>query len=146
MNETANIASGHEGSLRLFTWSFREALVCRDEIVVVRISIGKPKWIAPADAAAMPFVSELAPYGAFHIEDDAEFERVYRERLETKGVELIEQRVRAVGAEYPGLPIVLCCFERDPAACHRSSFARWWFERTGEEVPEYRRRSSVQPA
>lgn len=62
----------------VFTWSFREALACSDEIVVVRISIGKPKWLPPADAAAIPFVNELAPFGAFQIEDDAEFERVYR--------------------------------------------------------------------
>ena len=104
----------------------------------MRISIGKPKWLAPTVAEAMPFLRELAPYGAFHIEDDEAFEQVYRDRLDRAGVDRIEARLRAIAEQRPGVPLALCCFERDPADCHRSSFARWWLERTGERVPEYR--------
>ena len=127
---------------RIFTWAYREALAGDDELVVVRISIGKPKWLAPATADAMPFVSELAPYGTFHIEDAEAFERAYRERLDRKGVDRIEGRFQAIMRQRPGVPLVVCCFERDPAVCHRSSFARWWLERTGEVIPEYRTQGS----
>ena len=122
---------------RLFTSSYRQALASEEELVVVRISIGKPKWLAPAVADTMPFVRELAPFGAFHIEDAKTFERLYRERLDEKGVARIESRFQAIARQRPGVPLALCCFERDPADCHRSSFARWWLERTGEVMPEH---------
>lgn len=41
------------------------------------------------------------------------------------------------------MPVVLLCFERwndpkkQPEFCHRSLFASWWNERTGEPVPEF---------
>ena len=121
---------------RLFTSSYRAALASDEALVVVRISIGKPKWLAPATADAMPFVSELAPFGAFHIEDAETFERVYRERLDRAGVGRIEARLCAIAEPRPGVPLALCCFEPGAADCHRSSWSRWWLEQTGEAVPE----------
>lgn len=123
---------------RIYTSSYRAALACDDELVVVRISIGKPKWVAPAIADAMPFVRELAPFGAFHIKDDETFERLYRERLDRMGVDRIEDRFQAIARQRAGVPLALCCFERDPADCHRRSFARWWLEQSGEVIREFR--------
>ena|SRR5436305_14889014 len=122
---------------KLFTCSYRAALAAAPPLVVVRISIGKPRWLAPAQADAMPFVAELAPFGAFHIADDAEFERAYRARLERMGIDRIERRFEGIAREHRGRPLALCCFELDPADCHRSTFARWWLHTTGERVSEW---------
>jgi hypothetical protein len=66
---------------------------------------------------------------------DDEFEPRYLARLERIGPERIERRLREVYDEYRQ-PLALCCFEADPAACHRRQFAHWWEQRTGRAVPE----------
>jgi hypothetical protein len=83
----------------------------------------------------MPYVEELAPVGCFHPEGDR-FRRRYRHRLHRIGVRRIEERFRQIAAEHPGKSLVLLCFEHDPADCHRSNFARWWLEKTGEALFE----------
>jgi hypothetical protein len=37
---------------------------------------------------------------------------------------------------YLGKPLALLCFERDRKDCHRSAFAEWWEQQTGENVTE----------
>lgn len=124
---------------RLYTWHFRAALDVGPEvpIVPVRTSIGKPKWLAPERANAIPSIRELAPYGLFHIEDDAEFERRYLARLDKVGPSALEARFSDLLRTYRGRSLALCCFEKDHKDCHRSIFARWWEARTGEQVTEY---------
>jgi hypothetical protein len=84
-------------------------------------------------------VGMLAPYGLRSIQDRAEFEAAYRARLDRFGVEKIRRVLSALalGADAEG--VVLLCFEDvdDPAQwCHRSIFAAWWCEQTGERVLE----------
>jgi len=124
---------------RLYTWSWRAALdTDLAGITLVRISLGRPKWVATDRIEAIPYISELAPVGRlFHLEGD-EFELRYREHLDAVGVERIDRRFRDVASAYGEQPLVLLCFEKSPADCHRGSFARWWQERTGELVPEFR--------
>lgn len=57
-----------------------------DGLTIVRTSLGKPRWIGAERANQMPYASELAPYGLFHIDDPDEFDRLYRDRLDHIGV------------------------------------------------------------
>jgi hypothetical protein len=69
-----------------------------------------------------------------------QFAAGYRERLERYGVDGIRLRIERVAREHPGQVLFLCCFERDPADCHRGLFAAWWREQTGTVIPSGSRR------
>lgn len=105
--------------------------------VPVRISVGRPRNIQ----TPMEHIGLLAPYGLLDRKlDRPTFTRLYiQRRLERAGIELIDKEFRALHAAYPGLTLVLLCFENltDPGAwCHRRIFAEWWEQQTGEVVPE----------
>jgi hypothetical protein len=123
---------------RLYTWFWRDALRAdvADELVLVRTSLGKPRW-AMAIAKHLPYIHELAPAGFFNEPDDDEFRRLYVDLLEHHGVDFYERRFEDIRAKNDGLPLALLCFEHDRRECHRSYFAEWWEEKTGEEVPEW---------
>lgn len=84
--------------------------------------------------------SEITPYGL--IGDKAreltpdEWEARYLARLDRHGVDRIRTRFADVSATYGGKPLILLCWEVEPADCHRGMFARWWEEQTGQHVPE----------
>lgn len=123
---------------RIFTWNWREALNYEgDDIVLVRISLGKPKWLNAAVAEQMPYIGELAPQGCFHLKSDAAFRGCYLKRLSGYGAERIERRFLKLIELHGGLPLVLLCYEPHPSQCHRGDFAEWWHEQTGELVPEF---------
>lgn len=133
---SAPAAAPPEG--RLFTWSWRAALDAEPlGVTLVRISLGRPKWVPTSRTATIPYIAGLAPAGTLFDLEGEEFEQRYRARLDGFGVERVERRFREVADSYSGRPLVLLCFEKSPGDCHRSSFARWWQERTGEVVPEY---------
>ena len=90
----------------------------------VRISLGLPKfWPA---AAAFPYVAELAPAGLIHIEDDAEFERRYRTRLDRIGVDTLRRRFEQIFPTVGNSALCLLCFEDLSAGdnCHRRTSPR----------------------
>lgn len=128
---------------RLFTWSWRAALdYDGDDIVLVRISVGKPKWLHPAVASAFPYIAELAPQGCFHLKADDAFRGCYLKRLADFGAERIERRFQTLRDRTGGLPLVLLCYENHPSQCHRGDFAEWWLKQTGELVPEFAPRTT----
>jgi hypothetical protein len=103
----------------------------------VRTTVGAPRFRLGYELAGN--VGMLAPHGLRSIEDEVEFEAHYRARLEGFGLEKIraalEDVARAAGTE----AVVLLCFEDldDPTqSCHRTIFAGWWREQTGEDVKE----------
>lgn len=109
----------------------------RPGFVPCRISLGVPRTII--DAKAWPYIEELAPRGAFGIEDEQEFETVYLNRLDRIGVDRIEARFRSIIRDYPGQPLALLCFEDVTVPknwCHRTLFAEWWSRETGEVLEE----------
>jgi hypothetical protein len=119
---------------RLFTASWSDALA-EPQLQPVRISVG-----CPGSAKHVPLVDALAPFGIFGKDLPAdEFRRRYLARLDHYGVKGIRERLERVASQHPDRPLALCCFERDPAACHRALFARWWEERTGEHISEWSR-------
>jgi uncharacterized protein YeaO (DUF488 family) len=75
----------------------------------------------------------------FALKSDEAFEATYLAELEEAGVAKVRDLLRRFSEEAGGRPLVLLCWERDRAECHRSMFARWWTERTGEDVEELQR-------
>jgi len=74
-----------------------------------------------------------------------DFTIAYLAALTTYGVDGIRRdaaAIRAAAGVDESTRLVALCFDRlgvpgKPAWCHRTLFARWWTEQTGEEVPEY---------
>jgi len=103
--------------------------------VIVRTTVGKPK-AAPifADQRYVELLS-TAPWGIFKVASMQEFRPRYRQRLHQR-FERIRSEIEQLRAENPDRKLVLCCYDRDPARCHRSLFAEWWTQKTGEDVVE----------
>lgn len=109
--------------------------------LAVRITLGHPRFALKYTLAGT--CMSLAPKGLKDVADDAEFERLYRERLDGFGVERLRRELSAIAApfsrENDPARLVLCCYEdlRKPDEfCHRTVFGAWWQERTGEKVEE----------
>jgi hypothetical protein len=103
--------------------------------VPVQIAVGAPRGVAWA--RNVPRISELAPYGLLkkpRLEGE-EFRSRYLERLQKSGAQAIQARFEAVYAEYQ-VPLLLLCWEPPGEPCHRRDFARWWWQQTGQRVPE----------
>jgi hypothetical protein len=71
------------------------------------------------------------------------YEWGYRRLLNGHGLQRIEHELMTIaGANGLDSPLVLLCFDRLDRLtppddwCHRSHFAKWWTEQTGDEVPE----------
>ncbi len=75
----------------------------------------------------------------FSIKDDAKFNEAYRKKLERLGVDRIMEGLTKISVEEGGADLALLCFEADPKDCHRSQFARWWQQQTGQVVEELQR-------
>jgi hypothetical protein len=102
--------------------------------VAVRITLGRPpRWFAyPYEEVRL-----LAPPPrVFRLKDDREFEEAYGQHLEAVGVERLMERFQDLSEKHDGRRLVLLCFESSVEDCHRGQFARFWFEKTGQEVPE----------
>lgn len=104
----------------------------------VRISVGSPRWKVGYDISGA--ISELMPKGIFgKFETKEAFEVEYRKRLDCIGPEYIRKLLSAY--ERLGKDVVLLCYEDvrksgDDDWCHRTIFADWWREKTGEVIPE----------
>lgn len=124
---------------RLYTACWSRALKHGgDDIVIVRTSIGKPRWVSKTVMDHLPAVKELMPWGL--LSRDIPFDEFvvrYRRRLDEVGVDLLNDIFEDLERRNPGRGLVLVCFEGNPLECHRSVFARWWLEQTGELIPEF---------
>jgi hypothetical protein len=101
--------------------------------VPIRTSVGTPKWWRGELEAVRRL---MPPYAALHIEDAAKFERLCVERLDRIDVEDLYERLESLSTRHGGRRLVLLCFERDPAECHRSILARWLTDHGFGPVPE----------
>lgn len=108
----------------------------RDKVIAsgctpVGVTVGVPRFSLPY---RYHMVKELAPTGLTRVDDENEFTRLYTKRLDAIGVDKIRERLVQAGH---GGPVVLLCFEdTDKDFCHRTVFARWWKQKTGEDVRE----------
>ena len=100
----------------------------------IAISVGKPKWKTGYNLDGE--IKDLAPYGLLKITDNEIFIKKYKEKLDSCGVERIKSNMRLFQGDKP---IVLLCHEdirNGDSWCHRTVFAEWWKEKTGEDIPE----------
>ena len=68
---------------------------------------------------------------------DEEFTERYRAMLDSHGVARIRTELETISQLNGGKDIVLLCFDDvRKGLCHRTIFAQWWQEKTGEEVKE----------
>lgn len=126
--------------LKLFTGSWsslhQASRIGPLPVVPVRTSNSAPKfWPA---AAGSPACDELTPpkWIAFGKLDREKARKGYRRGLHLAGVDRITARLCQIAEQHEGRPLVLLCFEKDRADCHRLWFAQWWEKQTGVVVPE----------
>ena len=118
----------------IYTSYFQKQVNKNDEnTVYASIAVGKPKTdfeFRLEDAYI------LKPFGIFGKNlTDEEYKSLYLERLEKIGVEKIRRVLREIQGNKENL--ILLCFEKNREECHRSWFAEWWQEKTGEIIEEY---------
>jgi hypothetical protein len=70
----------------------------------------------------------------------------YRRRYRTEILDVLDpdKVLQDLGAEDAGHDIILLCFEKDRAHCHRGLVAEWFFETRGIAVPELGQESVTQ--
>jgi hypothetical protein len=132
--------------LRTSYWGNRH-LAGRIDVVPVGISRGTPKFPVPYRYRMCRL---LAPSrDTFALESDEEFNHAYIAGLEAIGVERIRRALDAISGEEGGRVLCLLCWEPltgpKAAPCHRRTFGLWWFDQTGECVPELAADSATLP-
>jgi len=98
----------------------------------VGITVGNPRFKLGYKLACI--AKEFAPVGIPREVDDEEFERQYRARLESFGVERLRNRLSDIAIAHDRTYLVLLCYEdltKPGEICHRRMFAEWWREQTG---------------
>lgn len=108
-------------------------------LLPVSTSRGRPRWKLPYRLHAV--IAPLVPSREiFSIEDEMQFDVAYRTQLDATGIEFIRDHLEQVNESGDHRGLVLLCFENTADlgqfSCHRRTFARWWQEQCGQEVPE----------
>ena len=70
----------------------------------------------------------------------------YQSVLDTRGVEAIRKELEDIAASAGVDKLTIMCFEKDPGDCHRTAFADWWEEHTGEVIEEIPPKTPVRRA
>ena len=106
----------------------------------IQTSNGRPKyplaysltWKIPE---IMPNWNLVKQYGRLGPQG---FNDAYMRDLDKVGAESFHQLFGQLAAKTGKSNLVIMCFEKHVADCHRGAFAEWWLRETGEEVPELR--------
>lgn len=108
-----------------------------NEYQAVAISVGKPKWQLPYE---LEIYDKLAPYGVFNkYSEEQTYKEAYFKRLDKYDVEQIRKDLKQISKKNDGKDVVLMCYEnlnKTDLWCHRTQFAEWWFDKTGEIIQE----------
>jgi uncharacterized protein (DUF488 family) len=119
--------------MQIFTSRYYNKAVATGEYVPVGISQGNARFLKYSPI----YLKALAPSWAMvKMTDKEAYKRAYLKQLDDLGLAKI-QRMLELAAD--GKPVVLLCFEdlRKPEEwCHRTMFAEWYEERTGEKIHE----------
>ncbi len=119
----------------LYVSRYSNPILKSGDYIAVSISVGAPRW--PLGYKINGELGMLKPFGLLQIEDKDTYHRGYMERLNKCGLDKIEAAVRPFFAS--GKDIVLLCYEdlrKEDQWCHRTMFAEWWLEQTGEIINE----------
>ena len=108
-----------------------------EEYQAIGIAVGKPKWPL---GYALENYNVLAPFGIFNKNySQAEYRLAYFKRLDSYGPERIKRDLEGFSRRSGGKDVVLLCYEnlcKHGEWCHRTQFAEWWKEKTGESIIE----------
>lgn len=119
----------------LYVSRYSNPILRSGDYVTVSISVGSPRW--PLGYELNGDIGMLKPFGLLQIEDKETYHRAYMSRLNKYGLDKIEAAMRPFFAS--GEDVVLLCYEdlrKDDQWCHRTMFAEWWLEQTGEIINE----------
>ncbi len=123
---------------RLFTSCYgAKKLIIDSGLVAVRTSVGHPRWKLAYPIGAV--ILEIAPLRNMLNLSRDEYHARYINKLEMHSVDTIARRLNEVSAANEGRDLVLLCFEdltKPRLWCHRTMFAEWWREKTGQAVEE----------
>jgi hypothetical protein len=123
--------------MTIYTSRFSNPELRKGCYTAVKISLGSPRWNLGYRLDGD--IKDLMPYGLLgKYDDDSEsFRREYCSRLDRVGVQRIMVQLRSF--EDTGKDVVLLCYEdirKEGYWCHRSMFADWWRDRTGQIIEE----------
>lgn len=104
----------------------------------VRITYGRPRFRTPYTL----YQARLITPGSWFLKgSDAWFTRKYLDMLTEAGTDAVRAELEAIGEQSGSDKLVLLCFDDvGKGLCHRSLFASWWEQRTGEKVEELQKR------
>lgn len=125
--------------MAIYTSRYSNKELQSDKYYPVGISLGTPKFSLGYELRGHCY--SLAPKGyMFNLEPEP-FKEAYYKKLYNIGSEKIKDMVIRFdkAAQQEGKELVLLCYEdiRIPSDwCHRSVFADWWAENTGEIIEE----------
>lgn len=101
-----------------------------DQGVPVRTSVGYPRFWRHG---ALPHARAVTP--TTRKTDPGDREAAYRLDLSAHADDVLAE-LAAIARAHPGRPLVLLCFEENPADCHRSWLAAWLHDRFALDVQE----------
>ena len=125
-----------DSSPKIYTSRFQNPELKSGNYTVVGIVRGLPRFRLGYERAGN-IIDIAPPREIFYINDSKVFNELYVKHLEKVGIKKILTELEHYLAF--GKDLVLCCYEdvRDPnQSCHRIAFAKWWFENTGQIIPE----------
>lgn len=102
----------------------------------IRTSKGGPKFKISYDLrwALMALAPDYRLWGK-NISNE-KFQEGYWADLDKIGIDALDDVFTQLSEQTGEKRLVLLCFEKTQAQCHRGDFARWWERETGITVPE----------
>lgn len=119
--------------MKIYTSYFsRQRKMELDDAAYISIAVGNPRYAVPYK---IEDARSLKPYGIFGKYHGEEYKQKYFERLDFFGVDTILKELNRLRGDHEN--VILMCHEKDENECHRRMFAEWWFNQTGEFIPEF---------
>jgi hypothetical protein len=118
--------------MQIFTSYYANRQIQTGDYTLIGISIGKNRWVN-----VDMYLTNIAPtWNMVKLTDRILYQKLYLEKLNAIGVESIREAFENIPSEKP---LVLLCYEnvfKPDQWCHRTMFAEWWKEQTGEIIDE----------
>lgn len=118
--------------MRLLTSYWSNPLLGEVDALAVSTSRSQPRYKLPYSYRR---ADELAPNDRVWNAGTDEWRDLYHDQLDALGPDAVLGRLADLGG---GKPVIVLCFEKDRADCHRGVLAEWLSARAGLTVPELR--------
>ena len=132
----------------IYTSRYANKELSKEEYYAVAISLGLPKF--PLKYKIRERSYEIAPKGNMLKMEKGPYRDAYMRKLRDSGRDSIVNLVRRMEgtAAEEDKSLVLLCFEdvsKPEQWCHRTMFAEWWEEMTGEKIEEMEKPVIIPP-